>query len=126
MLKRPHGIYREVLEMVIDVAKSSHPREFVALLHQEDGVIDELHFLPGTTSNEDSAYLLLHMRPIDLNICGTVHSHPGPSFRPSGADLSMFNRFGNTHIIMCMPYEMRSWQAYDQEGRRISLQIVDE
>jgi hypothetical protein len=27
---------------------------------------------------------------------------------------------------MCLPYDIRSWQAYDHEGRRIVLEIVDE
>jgi proteasome lid subunit RPN8/RPN11 len=47
MLKRKvWGIDREVLDMIIEVAKSNYPMEYIALLHQEDGVINELHFLP--------------------------------------------------------------------------------
>jgi proteasome lid subunit RPN8/RPN11 len=66
------------------------------------------------------------MRPVDLNIVGTVHCHPGPSNHPSGADLDLFRRFGNTHIIICLPYGMSTWQSYDMEGERIKLEIVDE
>jgi proteasome lid subunit RPN8/RPN11 len=120
------GIYREVLEMIIEVAKSNYPMEYIALLRQEEGVISELHFIPGTLQGEDNAIIQLHMRPVDLNIVGTVHCHPGNSNHPSAADLDLFRRFGNVHIIICLPYGMGTWQSYDMEGGRIGLKIVDE
>jgi proteasome lid subunit RPN8/RPN11 len=120
------GISRDVLEMITEVSRSSYPKEFVALLRQEEGIISELHFLPGSQAGEDNASLPLYMRPIDLNIVGSVHCHPGFSNRPSEQDLDLFRRFGNIHIIMCLPYDMSSWQAYDMDGNKISLDVVDD
>jgi len=120
------GIHRDVLEMIIEVSRSSYPKEFVAMLRQEDGVISELHFLPGSQAGEDSAILPLYMRPLDLNVIGTVHCHPGLSNRPSEQDLELFRRFGYVHIIMCLPYDMGSWRSYDMNGKSIELKVVDD
>jgi len=119
------GIDRQVLEMVNESAKQSLPNEFVAAMRAEDGVISELLFLPGTIQGQDNATLFLHMLPIDYSVVGTVHSHPGPSNHWSGADLQLFRRFGNTHIISKLPYDMHSWQAYDMVGNKIELEVVD-
>lgn len=127
MLKRKvWGIHRDVLEMIMEVSRSSYPNEFVALLRHEEGIISELHFLPGSQAGEDNATLPLFMRPIDLNIVGSVHCHPGFSNRPSDEDLNLFRRFGHTHIIMCLPYDMGSWKAYDMQGKSIQLDVVDD
>ena len=119
------GIDTDVLEMVNEASQESYPNEFVAALRAEKGVITEILLFPGSYSNEHSAFMQLHMLPIDLSVVGTVHSHPGPSNRPSDEDLHLFGNFGSTHIITCLPYDMRSWQAYDQGGRPIKLEVVD-
>ena len=124
--RRVWGIYRDTLEMLVEMAKSNYPKEFVALLRHENGIISEVLLLPGTLQGEDSATIMLYMRPVDLSVVGSVHCHPGPSHRPSGADLDMFRHFGHTHIILSMPYDMSNWRAYDHEGNRIELEIVDE
>jgi proteasome lid subunit RPN8/RPN11 len=126
MLKKVKGIHREVLDMIVEVAKNSYPNEYVALLRHEDGIITELHFLPGSIAGEDNATVPLYMRPIDLNIVGTVHCHPGFSNRPSHQDLELFHHFGNTHIIIALPYDYSSWQGYDMEGNRIDIPVLDE
>ncbi|MDW5563894.1 MAG: Mov34/MPN/PAD-1 family protein [Methanomassiliicoccus sp.] len=119
------GIDPDVLEMVNEAAKESLPNEFVAALRAENGVITEILLFPGSYSNEHSAFMQLHMLPIDLSVVGTVHSHPGPSNRPSDADLHLFGNFGNTHIITCLPFDKRSWRAYDRNGREVGLEVVD-
>ncbi|OPY34161.1 MAG: hypothetical protein A4E32_00431 [Methanomassiliicoccales archaeon PtaU1.Bin124] len=126
MLKKVKGIHRDVLDMIIEVSKNSFPNEFVALLRHEEGIITELHFIPGSIAGEDNATIPLYMRPIDLNIVGSVHCHPGFSNHPSEEDKSLFRRFGHTHIIIALPYDHTSWQAYDMEGRPIELPVVDD
>ena len=116
------GIDTDVLEMVNEASRESYPNEFVAALRAGQGVLPAALQLPGCDS---PAFMQLHMLPIDLSVVGTVHSHPGPSNRPSDEDLHLFGNFGSTHIITCLPYDMRSWQAYDQGGRPIKLEIVD-
>jgi proteasome lid subunit RPN8/RPN11 len=122
--RKVRGIEREVLEMVNEAAKDTYPNEFVATLRAEEGVITELLLLPGTIQGTRSGVLLLHMLPIDFSVVGTVHSHPSYSNRPSQADLAMFGRFGNTHIITCLPYDMGSWRAYDFNGQPVELELV--
>ncbi|HPR98326.1 MAG TPA: Mov34/MPN/PAD-1 family protein [Methanomassiliicoccales archaeon] len=119
------GIDRALLEMINEAARDSLPNEFVAMLRAEDGIIQELLLLPGTLQGEDSATLMMHMMPIDYSVVGTVHSHPGYSNRPSREDLELFRRYGYVHIITCLPYDEGSWRAYDGQGRRMQLPVVE-
>jgi proteasome lid subunit RPN8/RPN11 len=64
------------------------------------------------------------MLPIDFNLIGTVHSHPGPSTRPSDADLQLFAKKGKIHIIVAMPFDYNSWNAYDYTGNEVTIEIV--
>lgn len=119
------AINKKALNLILEVSKESYPKEFAGLLRAEKGVITEIILLPGTLSGESSAIFQLHMRPIDFTIVGSVHSHPSYSFHPSGPDLHLFEKFGHTHIITCMPYDYNSWCAYDHYGSKIELEVVD-
>ena len=125
--RRIWGIERATLSLILEVSKESYPREFAATMIAKAGVIREINLLPGTLSGDTSAIVHTYMQPPDitLSVVGLVHSHPSGDFRPSGADLQFFSKFGNTHIIVGMPYSEKSWQAYDQTVEKISLTIVD-
>jgi proteasome lid subunit RPN8/RPN11 len=125
--RRIWGIRKETLDLILEVSKESYPKEFAATLIAKKGIIEEINLLPGTLSGNTSAILRTHMQPPDimLSVAGIVHSHPSRNFSPSGADLHFFSKFGNTHIIVGMPYDLRSWQAYDARGNIIELKIVD-
>ncbi len=118
------GIDRDIITMANESARDTFPREFVAALRAEKGVITEVLLLPGTLQGERFGSLRLNMLPIDLSVVGTIHSHPSHSNRPSKADISLFGRFGNTHIITCLPFDMNSWRAYDYYGREVDLEII--
>lgn len=119
------GINREALDLILGASRSSHPREFAAVLRAKEGVIQEVLFLPGTLASEESALLCLHMLPIDPSACGSVHSHPSPSLTPSEGDLRLFAKFGRVHLIVATPYGKDSWRAYDHRGNEITLKIVE-
>lgn len=119
------GIDRGALGLILHACRSSHPNEFAGVLRASGDVISEVLFLPGTFSSERSAVMRLHMMPIDPSACGTVHSHPSPSFKPSGADLTLFRRFGDVHIIVASPYNERSWRAYDYQGNEVPLEVKE-
>ena len=79
-------IDREVLESVIYYSKKAYPNEFLAFF---DGQIKDkvlyitgLIFVPGDTC-ETGAVVRTDMVPINTKYWGSVHSHPGPSARPS-------------------------------------------
>jgi proteasome lid subunit RPN8/RPN11 len=118
------GIDREALELILGASRSSHPREFAAILRAKGGVVREVLFLPGTLASKESALLRLHMLPIDPNACGSVHSHPSPSLEPSEGDLRLFAKFGRVHLIVAVPYNKSSWRAYDHRGNQIELKIT--
>jgi proteasome lid subunit RPN8/RPN11 len=125
MLKKVRSVDRSLLKMINQAARDSLPNEFMAMLRAEEGVVQELLLVPGTMQGRDSALVMLHMLPIDYTVVGTVHSHPGYSNHPSPQDLEFFRRYGYVHIITCFPFDEGSWRAYDHQGRRIELPVVD-
>jgi len=118
-------IKRAVLELILEASKESYPREFAGQLRARGGIIYELTMLPGTMQGRTSALVNLWMLPIDYSVVGSVHSHPSGNFNPSEADREFFQKFGSVHIIAGRPYNLRSWQAYDDSGRPIRLEMVD-
>lgn len=121
------GIKKETLNLILEVSKESYPKEFIATLIAKHGVIEEINLLPGTLSGDRMAIIRTYMQPPDitLSVVGIVHSHPSKNFRPSGADLQFFSKFGNTHIIVGKPYDNNSWQTYDSFGNPIEMDVVD-
>lgn len=122
--RRVRRIEREVLELIFETSRASHPHEFGAALRAEGDTITEIILVPGTLQGDRHAILPLGYLPTDRSIVGTVHSHPGPSAEPSDADLQLFRNFGHTHIILHEPYSWRTWIAYDTNGEEIELEVV--
>ncbi|MCK4812073.1 MAG: Mov34/MPN/PAD-1 family protein, partial [Methanosarcinales archaeon] len=112
------------LTFILEVSRSTAPNEFAGLLRADDRVITEVIVLPGTESSEVSAVMRLYMLPT-ISIAGSVHSHPTPNVSPSGADLSLFLRTGNCHIIAGFPYNEKSWRCYDASGQKRVLPVLD-
>ena len=121
-------IDREVLESVIYYSKKAYPNEFLAFF---DGKIKDkvlyitgLIFVPGETC-ETGAVVRTDMVPINTKYWGSVHSHPGPSARPSDADLVTFSKNGYFHMIVCLPYSFETFKAYDRHGEPVSYSVGD-
>lgn len=123
-LRRVTRIQRDVLDLVYEASRASHPQEFGAALRAEGDTITEIVLVPGTLQGDRHAILPLGYLPIDASIVGTVHSHPGPSAQPSDADLQLFRHFGHTHLIVHEPYVDGTWIAYDHDGYVIELEVV--
>jgi len=120
-------IKRKCLELILEASKSSYPNEFGGLLRVDEKdkhTIVEIVLLPGTISGNSHAIFKMHMLPIDFSIVGTVHSHPSPVPRPSGADLELFGKHGKVHIIAASPYSSSSWKAYDGSGKEINIEVL--
>lgn len=124
--RRVRAIHRDALDLICEMARSAHPREFGATLRAEGGVVTEVILVPGTLGGDRHAILPLGYLPVDSSIVGTVHSHPGPYAIPSDADKQLFNAFGHTHIIIAEPYTDETWIAYDQNAEEIELEVLDE
>jgi proteasome lid subunit RPN8/RPN11 len=120
-------IDRELVEEIMDIAKESYPNEFSAMLQGkvEDSIlkIDGLIFLPGAAS-ESGAVMEIFMMPMLSDAVGSVHSHPGYSAEPSGADLQFFAKRGYFHIIIAQPYNEESFRAYDGFGELVNYRVV--
>ena len=118
-------IRRDVLQLILESAKGSMPKEFGGVLRAYDGVITDVMVLPGTEQGARAALFKFYMLPVDHSVVGTVHSHPSGVYWPSGADLELFDRFGHVHIICGNPFGIEDWQAYDGRGRVRVLNILD-
>ena len=120
-------IKRDTLNFILESAKSTYPNEFGGFLRVDTDdkyTIKEILILPGTISGDSHAIFKLHMLPIDFSIVGTVHSHPSYSNHPSDADILFFKKTGKVHIIVAIPFDTKSWRAYDFNGEEISLIVV--
>lgn len=123
--KKVGAIKRETIQMILEASRETYPNEFGAVLRAEEGVITEIMLLPGTLSGQQSAIFRLHMLPIDFTVVGTAHSHPSGSIAPSGADVTLFQKFGYIHIITGLPFDENSWRAFDMYGQPIDLKVID-
>lgn len=119
---------RDVLESVIFYSKEAYPNEFLAFF---DGKIKDkilyitgLIFVPGETC-ETGAVVHTDRIPINTKYWGSVHSHPGPSARPSDADLITFSKNGYFHMIVCLPYSEDTFRAYDRYGQHQDYTVGD-
>ncbi len=117
-------IAKDTLSFILEVSKSSAPREFAGLLSAEGSVITDVVIVPGTESGEESAVMQLFMLP-SIPTIGTVHSHPSGNRKPSRADLELFGRKGKYHIIAGAPYDMSSWTCYNNKGEPVRLEVID-
>jgi len=128
------GIAAPALDLVLGAAADSHPNEYMGLLRGEPAsevglaregvVITEVLVVPATETNPVSATVKTSLVPNDFRVVGSAHSHPNGVLRPSDADLSTFTR-GKVHVIVGAPYREHDWRAFDREGYRTDLRVLD-
>jgi len=128
------GIAEDALTFAREASEDSHPNEYMGLLRGEDArklgldrdgtVLTDVLVIPGTESNPVSATVKSSMIPNDVRAAGSIHSHPNGVLRPSDADLATFHR-GDVHIIIGAPYGPTDWQAFDNDGEPVDLEVLD-
>ena len=123
-MRRIYAVDIDFIDGFNESARSCYPNEFLCMVRQTDGVIDEMVLLPGTVYGDSHSFLSEWMSPIDFSIAGTAHSHPGYSNEASDDDLSLFANMGGIHFITCQPYDRKSWKAYDSKGEEVELEII--
>ena len=122
--KKVLGIARDTLKFILEASRSTSPSEFAGLLQASDDIITEVLILPGTESSRMSALVRLYMLP-NMQVAGSVHSHPSGQLRPSEPDILFFSRTGDYHIIVGPPFDEHSWVCYNAGGERRDLPILD-
>ncbi|NPV62615.1 MAG: metal-dependent protease of the PAD1/JAB1 superfamily [Methanotrichaceae archaeon] len=122
--RKARGIARDTLKFILEASRSSIPNEFAGLLQTDGDVITEVLILPGTESSRMSALVRLYMLP-NMQVVGSVHSHPSANIRPSDQDLIFFSRAGDYNIIVGPPFNEESWACYDILGNMRELPILD-
>ena len=122
--KKVLGIARDTLRFILEASRSTAPSEFAGLLQVDDEIITEVLILPGTESSRMSALVRLYMLP-NMQVAGSVHSHPSGALRPSEPDILFFSRTGDYHIIVGPPFDEHSWACFNKAGERRELPILD-
>ena len=117
-------IAKDTLIFILEVSKSSTPREFAGMLQATEDIITDVVIVPGTESSEESAVMQLFMLP-NISTIGTAHSHPSGNREPSSEDFELFDRKGMYHIITGAPFDMSSWTCYNNKGEKVRLEVVD-
>ncbi|MBU1321632.1 MAG: Mov34/MPN/PAD-1 family protein [Nanoarchaeota archaeon] len=133
-------IDKEVIDNIIELAKQTYPKEFIAFLEgkTENPKFSEYSQKANKSrkkvmrvyglayqeyyANEHSTLSKINF-PITSNIVGSIHSHPGPSNRPSNADLHFFSKRGLVHLIIKTPYRTEDIQGYDVNGNPITFEV---
>ena len=123
-MKKIHAVDIDFIDGLNESARSCYPNEFLCMVRQTDGIIDEMVLLPGTVFGDSHSFLSEWMSPIDFSIAGTAHSHPGYSNEASDEDLSLFANMGGIHFITCQPYDRNSWKAYNSKGEEVELEVI--
>ena len=124
MAKRPEGITRKCLRMILEASRDLYPNEFGAFLRVEEGLIAELVMIPGTVMGRRHAIFQTWLLPPNMAVVGTVHSHPSGVYRPSEEDRNLFSNFSGIHIITGYPYTEDTWAAWTNKGERVPLKVV--
>ena len=119
-----NGTRKDLLSTLLALGKSQHPNEFIAILREEEGIIEEFDLAPGTRVNEFSASFSHDMMPLDTHVAGSAHSHPNGVLVPSDADLRFFGSVGRYHIIVGPPYTEDDWRCFYPDGTPASLEVV--
>jgi len=126
-LKDEVTIPKEILAMVLESARTLHPKETIFLLRGKKSKssvnISELLIPPAATYGRGFSSFPLHMLPIDFSIVGTIHSHPSGSLTPSAGDLN--NSMGKVIIIVAFPFQgEENVAAYNRDGKRLTLHVT--
>ena len=130
------GIAAETLDFAREAARDAHPNEYLGVLQatpsanldgtsDRDGVVvTDILVIPATKSGPTSATMRRHLVPNDNRTVGSIHSHPSGVLRPSDEDRQTFGA-GVVHVILGAPYGPDDWRAFDSEGERRSLPVLD-
>ena len=121
-------IDRELVNMILEGAKSLYPRESFLLLRGKKNKntikITDLLVPPLANYGRGFAEVQLHRLPMDFSIVGSVHSHPSGNLRPSSTDLN--HVIGRVLMIMGFPFKDETNIAvYNWSGERLRLQVME-
>ena len=121
-------ISRTAADGIISYSKTLHPNEAILILQgkttREQVIIESLVIPPFALSGPYySGYSNFHL-PYDSSYIGSAHSHPGGSNKPSLQDLNR-GFYGAVSIIIAYPYEDRTMAAYDRDGNKLEVKIID-
>ena len=113
------------LEFILHAARNTYPDEFVGLLRKnKKGAISEVLVIPQAIYGKDFSSINFYNVAYTSNHCGSIHSHPGRSARPSREDLNFFRATGDVHMIVCVPFTSEALRAYDRDGKELGIKIA--
>ncbi|MBU1929889.1 Mov34/MPN/PAD-1 family protein [Candidatus Micrarchaeota archaeon] len=118
-------IKKSVLESIVQAAQNTHPNEFIALLggNLKKQIVEEWVILPSIFGSHHAS-IRMDLLPYTACTVGSVHSHPGFTNKPSGADKHLFSKEGEIHLIICLPFSFQTIQAYSTKGTPLEFEVI--
>ncbi len=118
-------IKRRIIDTVIGISRKVYPDEFIGLLRKnKKREISTLLILPKSIYGKGFSSIRFDLVPNLLDYCGSVHSHPGISNKPSEKDIEFFSRVGDINIIIAYPFREESIEIYNNKGEIVKFEIV--
>ncbi len=122
-------IKEEVLDLIIELARSYYPEEFSGNLLAKEGMIYELDLFLPTLITDGSAdgyapYAIQQAMPHSKYFIGMVHSHSTESLEPTNIEFALSHRFGGFFIVMAYPFNKDTWKAYSPDGEEMEIEVV--
>lgn len=114
-----------LLEELLEGCRNAQPQEFFAMLSSKSGIqIDEYVVVPLVYQTSNSVGYRTDLLPFDTSVCGTFHSHPFGSSKPSNADINSFSKKGQIHLIASSPFSFETVKAYNRDGKLMEIKLV--
>ena len=127
-LPRQVVISRSAADGIISYSRALHPNEAILVLQgkttKEQIIIEGLVLPPFASSGPYYSGFSDYHLPFDNSYIGSAHSHPSGSNRPSLEDLNR-GFYGAVSIIIAHPYEDETVAAYDRDGNRLEIKIIN-
>ena len=121
-------ITRMAADGIISYSRGLHPNEAILILRgkstREKVIVDGLAIPPFASSGPYYSGFSDFFLPFDSSYVGTAHSHPSRSNRPSLEDLNS-GFYGTVSIIIAYPYEEDTMAAYDRDGNKLEIKILN-
>ena len=107
------------------MAQDSHPNEFVALLKERDGFIDEVNMLPGDRGAGGFRIALLRHDATRYPCCRAVPTATPAvrSARPMQTS-GFFPGPAGTTLSSGNPYRKNDWRCFTADGELHELEVV--
>ncbi len=143
-MKTRMKIKEDVIKLLIELSKDFYPKQHICKLIRSNETIKEISiftnigkdihrfksapwvFFSAISYGPYIEYFAVSPDVMfESDFTGFALSHTGDSLLPTANDLRLFGYKGDVHIIIAHPFDNQSWAAYDNNGNKIVLEVIN-